>query len=75
MKKQLTIATGLACAGLLAGCGGSGMSAAGSTPPAAVDAFTQSVQAMVATASDTALPMDIDGIAATSPDRATPVGP
>jgi len=75
MKKHLRIPTGLACAGLLAGCGGSDMPAAVSTPPAAVDTFTRSVQAMVATASDTAMPIDIDGIAADGSDSATPVGP
>jgi hypothetical protein len=73
MTTHLRIAIGCACAGLLAGCGGSGTSTSAMTPPAAVDAFTQSVQAVVATTSDTALPMSIDGIAASGSDSAPPV--
>jgi hypothetical protein len=67
------MAIGLAMGGLLAGCGGSGMSTSAKTPPAAVDAFTQSVQAVVATTGDTALPMGIDGIAASGSESALPV--
>ena len=73
MTTHLRIAVVCACAGLLAGCGGSGMSASGPVPPAAADAFTQSVQAVVATTSDTALPMSIDGIAASGSESSTPV--
>ena len=74
MNKHLRIPAGLACAGLLAGCGGSGMSSSGMPPPVAVDAFTQSVQAVVATASDTDSPISIDGIVASGSDTAPPVG-
>jgi uncharacterized lipoprotein YbaY len=73
MKKKLRIATALALAGLLAGCGNSGGSTAAMVPPAGVDAFTQAVQGVVATTSDTALPIGIDGIAATAPDNSPPV--
>jgi len=75
MKTHLGIAIGLASAAVLTGCGGSGTSSSGMPAPVAVDAFTQSVQAVVATASETALPMDIDGIAASGSDTAPPVGP
>lgn len=73
MKRNLKIAIGLAVTSLIAGCGSSGGSSSGMTPPIGVDAFTQSVQGVVATTSDTALPMTIDGIAATSSDSAPPV--
>jgi len=74
MKSHIRIAIGLAGAGLLAGCGGSGMSTSGMTPPVAADVFTQSVQAVVATASDTDSPISIDGIVASGSDTAPPVG-
>jgi uncharacterized lipoprotein YbaY len=74
MKTHTRIAIGLAFAGLLAGCGGSGNSTSAMPPPAAVDAFTQTVQAVVATSSDTALPMDIEGVAAGGSESAPPVG-
>jgi uncharacterized lipoprotein YbaY len=74
MNTHIRIAIGLALAALLAGCGGSAGSSA-MTPPVAVDAFTVSVEAVVATASETALPLDIDGIAASGTDTAVPVGP
>jgi uncharacterized lipoprotein YbaY len=74
MKTHLRIAIGLAIASLMAGCGSSGESTSGMTPPASADAFTQSVQAVAATSSDTAVPIAIDGIAAVGPDTALPVG-
>ena len=74
MMTNFRVAIALAVASLIAGCGSSGESASGMKPPSAVDAFTQSVQAVVATTSDTAMPLGIDGIAATSPDNAPPVG-
>jgi hypothetical protein len=74
MNKKLGIAIGLAASGLIGGCGSSGESTTAMTPPPSVDAFTQSVQGVVATTSDTALPISIDGISATGPDNALPVG-
>jgi len=74
MKTNLRIVIWLAVAGLIAGCGDSAKPPSAMTPPAAVDAFTQSVQAVVAATSDTAMPVDIDGVAATGSDNAPPVG-
>jgi hypothetical protein len=74
MNIKLRIAIGLAVTGLIAGCGGSGQSASGMAPPPGADAFTQSVQAVVAVSSDTALPVSIEGIATTGSDNAPPVG-
>ena len=74
MTTNLRIAVGLAIASLIAGCGSSGESTSGMTPPASADAFTQSVQAVAAASSDTAVPIGIDGIVAVGPDTALPVG-
>ncbi len=73
MKRSTTmVVVAIAAAGALSACG----SAADQSPKVmstAVDAFTQSVQSIVAVASDTALPMAVDAIAALDADSATPV--
>ena len=72
MKRSTAIVMAIAAAGALSACG----SSADQSPKAmstAVDAFTQSVQSIVAAASDTALPMAVDAIAALDADSATPV--
>ena len=77
MKKLMTgallagMATALgACSG--GGAGGSAMTGAAPLPSAA-DAFTQSVQAVAASSSDTALPIATDGYAPVAADSADPV--
>jgi uncharacterized protein YcfL len=73
MKTIIRIAIGLAGAGLAAGCGSSGEPTSAMTPPPTVDAFTQSVQTVVANSSDASLPISIDDIAVTDSDSAPPV--
>lgn len=74
MKIVPKVALVLFAAGLASGCGSSGKPDTAMTPPASADAFTQTVQVMAATASDTAAAIDIDAIAATVADNALPVG-
>jgi Na+/serine symporter len=74
MKISLKSALLLAVAGTIAGCGSSGEQSSGMTPPVGADGFTQSVQGVLATSSDTAMPIAIDGIAAVGSDTAPPVG-
>jgi hypothetical protein len=76
MKTKLKIMTGLGVAALAAGCGSSGDSISTITPMPVtipVDAFTQGVQNIVLASSETASPLDIDGVAVVDSDYALPV--
>jgi len=73
MKRSLAITLALAALAALSGCGGPGGSGAVAPAPAAVDAFTQSVESIVVMASDSALPLDTTGIAADYADQAKPI--
>jgi ABC-type Fe3+-hydroxamate transport system substrate-binding protein len=59
-----------ACSG-----GGNGYSSTSMTTPlpTATDAFTQTVQSIVVTASETATPLFTDGVAVVAADSASPV--
>jgi hypothetical protein len=75
MRKIIKVLAGATVAILAAGCGSSGNSGtAMQPPPPAADSFTQTVQGIVSTASETAEPVAIDGIAAISSDDAPPMG-
>jgi hypothetical protein len=55
------------------GGGGSASMPAVTPLPAATDAFTQTVQTVAATASETAIPLPTDGFASVAADSAVPV--
>ncbi|MEO6353596.1 MAG: hypothetical protein ABI575_09825 [Oxalobacteraceae bacterium] len=79
-KYMLGLGSALILSMLVAGCGGddhvpfdrSGKNNS-AEPVAAQDAFVDAVQAVVATTSDTAEPVSIDAITATSPNNTAPV--
>jgi hypothetical protein len=76
MKVKVSIFSGAIALALLAGCGGghSNDSATAPTPTQPnADAFTQSVQALVATSSETAAPIDITGYAVVANEFGSPI--
>ncbi len=78
MKRHIAIVAMLATAGAIAGCGGSDSGSApgpggGGTPtPSAMDIFFTAVRSLMSTSDDTALPVAVDGYAATTPEDIAP---
>jgi hypothetical protein len=74
VMKGMLLAGVVAGLGACSGGGAGGSSMTDSTPlPAASDAFTQTVQAVAANSSDTALPIATDSYVPVAADSADPV--
>ena len=75
MKRQIAIVAVLATAAAGAGCGGSDSGSGpgpGGGTPSAMDAFFTAVKSIISSSDDTAAPVSVEAVVATTPDDSVP---